>query len=129
MTFLIILYVLLLSTLMLLLPTLNVSKHLICWFWSWIWPMKHQRLGAGSGLLISMLGKLFLFCLISPITLVIDVKIDGSAFEGNLSLKLVSAIFYQIFISHQMIALQKLWKLFFISSKKLFLFSRYLSFL
>ena len=33
--------------------------------------------------------------------------------------------FYQIFISPQMIVLQKLWKMFFISSKKLFLFSRY----
>ena len=40
-------------------------------------------------------------------------------------LKLVSAIFYQIFIFHQMIALQKLWKMFSISSKKLFSFSRY----
>ena len=40
-------------------------------------------------------------------------------------LKPVSVIFYQIFIFHQMIALQKLWKMFFISSKKLFLFSRY----
>ena len=36
------------------------------------------------------------------------------------SLKLVSTIFYQIVIFHQMIALQKLWKMFFISSKKLF---------
>ena len=43
-------------------------------------------------------------------------------------LKLVSAIFYQIFIYHQMIALQKIWKMFFISSKKLFSFSRYSSF-
>ena len=42
-------------------------------------------------------------------------------------LKLVSAIF-KIFIFHQMIALQKLWKTFFISSKKLFLFSRYSNF-
>ena len=41
------------------------------------------------------------------------------------SLKFVSAILYQIFISHQMITLQKLWKMFFISSKKLFPFSRY----
>ena len=41
------------------------------------------------------------------------------------TLKLVSAIFYQLFICHQRIALQKLWKLFFISSKKLFSFSRY----
>ena len=44
-------------------------------------------------------------------------------------LKLVSAIFYQIFIKflflHQMIPLQKLWKMFFISSQKLFSFSRY----
>ena len=35
-------------------------------------------------------------------------------------LKLASAIFYQIFIFHQMEALQKLWKMFFISSKRLF---------
>ena len=40
----------------------------------------------------------------------------------------MSAIFYQIFISHQIIALQKLWKIFFISSKILFLFSRYSDF-
>ena len=31
-----------------------------------------------------------------------------------------SAIFYQIFVCHQMIALQELWKMLFISSKKLF---------
>ena len=35
------------------------------------------------------------------------------------SLKLLSAIFYQIFF-HQMIALYKLWKMFFILSKKPF---------
>ena len=39
------------------------------------------------------------------------------------SLKLVSAIFYQIFVFQQMIVLQKLWKMFFLSSKKLFSFS------
>ena len=37
-------------------------------------------------------------------------------------LKLVSAIFYQMFIFHQMIALQKLRKTFFTSPKKLFLY-------
>ena len=42
-------------------------------------------------------------------------------------LKLVSAIFYQI-IFYQMIALKKLWKIFFISFKKLFSFSRYSNF-
>ena len=40
----------------------------------------------------------------------------------------VSAIFYKIFIFHQMIALEKLWKMFFTWSKKPFLFSRYLNF-
>ena len=35
---------------------------------------------------------------------------------------------YQIFLFHQTIALQKLWKMFFISSKKLFLFLRYSNF-
>ena len=46
----------------------------------------------------------------------------------SVTLKLVSATFYQIFIFFQMIALQKLWKMFFISSKKLFSFSRYSNF-
>ena len=45
-----------------------------------------------------------------------------------LLLKLVSTIFYQSFISHQMIALQKLWKMFSISSKTPFFFSKYLDF-
>ena len=45
-----------------------------------------------------------------------------------LLLKLVPATFYQIFIFHHMIALQKLWKMFFISSKKLYSFSRYSNF-
>ena len=42
-------------------------------------------------------------------------------------LKLASAIFYQIFIFHQLRALQKLWKMF-ISSKNLFSFLRYPNF-
>ena len=48
--------------------------------------------------------------------------------EWRCTLKLVSAIFYHIFISHQMIALQKLWKMLFISCEKLFSFSRYSNF-
>ena len=41
------------------------------------------------------------------------------------SLKLVSAIFFVNFLFfHQTMALQKLWRLFFISSKNLFFFSR-----
>ena len=43
-------------------------------------------------------------------------------------LKLVSTIFYQIYFFHQMIALQKQWKMFFVSSKKLFSFLRYSDF-
>ena len=46
----------------------------------------------------------------------------------KLALKLVSAIFYQFFIFHQMIALNNYEKCFFISSKQLFSFSRYSSF-
>ena len=49
-------------------------------------------------------------------------------FTGNAPLKFVPAIFYQIFIYHQMIAIQKIWKMFFISSNKLFSFSRYSGF-
>ena len=52
----------------------------------------------------------------------------GKQQRGGLTLKLVSAIFYQMFIFHWIIALQKLSKMFFISSKKLFLFSRYSNF-
>ena len=47
---------------------------------------------------------------------------------SDLWLKLVTAIFYQVFIFKQMIALQKLWKMLCISSKKLFSFSRYFNF-
>ena len=40
--------------------------------------------------------------------------------HGRISLKLASAIFYRIFISHQMIALQKLLKMFLFHSKSSF---------
>ena len=40
--------------------------------------------------------------------------------KQHANLKLVSAIFFLKIIFHQMIAPQKLWKMFFISSKKLF---------
>ena len=53
---------------------------------------------------------------------------DKSLFIFFVILKLVFAIFHHYFIFNQMIALQKLWKMFFISSKKLFSFSRYSSF-
>ena len=46
---------------------------------------------------------------------------------GRSSVKaFVSAIFYQIFIFHHMIALQKIWKMSFILSKKLFSFEIFL---
>ena len=44
------------------------------------------------------------------------------------SFRLVFTIFFKVFIFHQMIALQKLWKMFLISSKKLFSLFRYLKF-
>ena len=43
----------------------------------------------------------------------------------KINLKLLSAIFVKFLFFHQMIGLQKLWKLLFISSTKLFSFSRY----
>ena len=43
-------------------------------------------------------------------------------------LKLVSAIFIKCLFFHQMIALQQLWKMLFISSEKLYLLSRYSNF-
>ena len=49
----------------------------------------------------------------------------GSFFEQDCLLKLVSAIFIKCFFFNQIVALQKLWKMLFISSKKLFSFSRY----
>ena len=52
-----------------------------------------------------------------------------SKYEVRQVLKLVSAIFYQIFISHQMVALQNLWKMLFISSKKLFFVLKIFKFL
>ena len=52
----------------------------------------------------------------------------SSKIPRNGSLKLVSAIFYDFyFFFYEMIALQKLWKMFFISLKKLFSFSWYLN--
>ena len=45
---------------------------------------------------------------------------SGSEYGGETTLKLVSAIFDQIFIFNQMIALQKLWKMFFIHLKSSF---------
>ena len=52
-------------------------------------------------------------------------KLTPSQFCSKNALKLVSAIFYQSFIFHQMIAPRKLWKMFFIFIKKLFSFARY----
>ena len=48
--------------------------------------------------------------------------------QWNYTLKLVSTIFCQIFISHQLADLQKLRKMLFISPKKLFSFSIYSNF-
>ena len=57
-----------------------------------------------------------------------NLSVSLQGFVYVLCLKLVSAILNQIFVFHQMIALQKLWKMFFISFKKLFLFLRYSNF-
>ena len=53
---------------------------------------------------------------------------DLSLFVKHKPLNGCVCYFYQIFIFYQMIALQKLWKMFFISSGKLFSFLRYSNF-
>ena len=56
----------------------------------------------------------------------LDPKILYSTkFTADLTLTLVSAVFYQIFIYHQMIALQEIWKMFLNSSKDVFSFSSF----
>ena len=68
---------------------------------------------------------LFLSCLMSWGELDLSVFLP----EGKwVALKLVSAIFYQIFIFSPNDSPSKLWKMFFASSKKLFSFSRYSNF-
>ena len=47
---------------------------------------------------------------------------------GLIAFRLVSAIFIKFLFFHQMVALQRLWKMLFISSKKLFPFLRYSNF-
>ena len=59
-------FVILLIMLMILLCTVIVSIYLI---WTWIWPRRLLWTGADSGLLISLLEKLSLFCLTGLLTL------------------------------------------------------------
>ena len=79
-----------LSMLMILLSNVTVSRHLICAktrveFLRETSPKRHRRLGAGSGLLISILEKLNLFCLTVSINLVLNVKSDGSVPEKKIN--------------------------------------------
>ena len=77
---------------------------------------------------ISRTRKCICYRLFSCPPLVYTSVIITSCMDFNLSLKLVSAIFIKFLFFHQMIALQKLWKMLFISLKKLFSFSRYSNF-
>ena len=60
----------------------------------------------------------------------VHISLLGTQYFGQAFgfLKLVSAIFIKFLFFHQMITIQKLWKMLFISSKKLFSFSRYSNF-
>ena len=78
MTFLMMLSVILLSMLMILLSILSVIRHLICennlnWLLNLNLIYETLVTGARSGLLISILGKLNLFCLTGLITLLLLV--------------------------------------------------------
>ena len=92
--------VILLSILMMLLSTLNVIRHLICsnnqdWLLNLNLIYKTLWTGAGSELLISMLEKLYLFCLTSLKTLVLlwmdgpIIIINGPVFEEKSSFEIL----------------------------------------
>ena len=98
MTFLMMLSVILLSMLMILLSILSVIGDLICgnnlnWLLNLNLIYETLWTGARSDLLISMLGKLNWFHLISLITGSIDVKMDGSVLEEKSSFKMLGLTF------------------------------------
>ena len=69
--------------------------------------------------------NLKIYSLAIQVTTILEQK-GGSMVQGQVFLKLVSAIFIKFLFFDQMITLQKLWKMLFISSKKLFSFLRFL---
>ena len=71
---------------------------------------------------------IFLCCLLQWLSNICRIQFN-MPWKFGFPLKLLSAIIYQIFIFYQMIALEKLWKMLFMSSKKLFLLSKYSIFL
>ena len=71
---------------------------------------------------------IFLCCLLQWLSNICRIQFN-MPWKFRFPLKLLSAIIYQIFIFYQMIALEKLWKMLFMSSKKLFLLSKYSIFL
>ena len=70
---------------------------------------------------------IFLCCLLQWLSNICRIQFN-MPWKFGFPLKLLSAIIYQIFIFYEMIALEKLWKMLFMSSKKLFLFSKYSNF-
>ena len=98
---LLMLSVILLSMLMILLPILNVIRHLICGsnlnglmnlnlIYETLWT------GARSGLLISVLGKLNWFYLAGLITDSMDVKMDRSVLEEKSSFKMLGLTSFKL---------------------------------
>ena len=65
-----------------------------------------------------------MFIGIPEIVLITSISDVNFFHLSKCNLKLVSTIFIKFLFFHQMIALQKLWKVLFISSKELFSFSR-----
>ena len=86
-------------------------QYILCQFQLFLW-LKYWKLS--QGLCPQHLGKL-------------DPKTTSC--KACNKFKALCLLFFITFLFfHQMITLQKLWKMFFISSKKLFSFSRYLNF-
>ena len=93
-----------------------IKRNICCMLYSIYWPSFIFWLPS----LVEIFGNICIVIICCPACDVINCKINR--------LKLVSAIFIKNFIFHQMIVLQKLWKMFLISSEKLFSFSRYSNF-
>ena len=98
MTFLMILFIIVISMLMILLATQTVIRHLICGS-NLNWLLKLNLIfetlwtGAGSGWLISVLEKVNLFYLTGQTTHVINVKMNGSVLEEKSSFKILGLTF------------------------------------
>ena len=96
-----------------------------------IWRLRQvrdTRFNTNKNVTVSLIKCYWMLHNIRVTAFTVSELLRKKAFEDLQSLKLVSAIFIKFLFFHQMISLQKSWKILFISFKKLFSFSRYSNF-